>query len=152
MKQSRQRGRMQDGAPNPIDKYVGSRIRKRRKLLGWSQSKLASMLGLTFQQVQKYERGTNRISSSRLWDFSQSLGVPPSFFFEDMPLDTATQSPRYMNGSKASHTEEQRRCDPMRTSEALDLVVAFDRLKPEAAKRIFELIKIMAKTNYVLDE
>ena len=70
-------------APNPIDKYVGSRVRMRRIMLGMSQEKLGEALGLTFQQVQKYEKGTNRISASRLQAISDVFRVPPSFFFQD---------------------------------------------------------------------
>jgi len=71
--------------PNPIDVHVGSRVRLRRTLLGMSQEKLGEALGLTFQQVQKYERGVNRIGASRLYHLSQILDVPVSFFFDDMP-------------------------------------------------------------------
>ena len=88
------RGRTPDGGPNPIDTHVGNRIRLRRQLLGYSQEKLASLLGLTFQQVQKYEKGMNRVGASRLWDMGKVLGVPISFFFEDMDEETAGQSPR----------------------------------------------------------
>ncbi len=72
-------------APNPIDKHVGSRVRMRRMMLGMSQEKLGNNLGLTFQQVQKYEKGTNRIGASRLQQISQILQVPVSFFFEGAP-------------------------------------------------------------------
>ena len=68
------RGRTPDGGPNPIDTHVGNRIRLRRQLLGYSQEKLASLLGLTFQQVQKYEKGMNRVGASRLWDMGKVLG------------------------------------------------------------------------------
>ena len=73
------RGRTPLGEPNPIDVHVGHRIRLRRTLLGLSQEKLASLLGLTFQQVQKYERGMNRVGASRLWDISKVLEVPINF-------------------------------------------------------------------------
>jgi len=76
--------------PNPIDIHVGSRVRLRRTLLGMSQEKLGDALGLTFQQVQKYERGANRIGSSRLYKLSQILDVPVSFFFDDMSNDVAS--------------------------------------------------------------
>ena len=88
------RGRTPQGDPNPIDVHVGNRIRLRRTLLGLSQEKLASLLGLTFQQVQKYERGVNRVGASRLWDIGKVLEVPISFFYEDMDNDVANQSPR----------------------------------------------------------
>ena len=76
---------MSTKAPNPVDKYVGSRVRMRRIMLGMSQEKLGEALGLTFQQVQKYEKGTNRIGASRLQQISGILQVPVSFFFEGTP-------------------------------------------------------------------
>src|SRR5215510_8830833 len=72
-------------APNPVDKHVGSRVRMRRMMLGMSQEKLGDALGLTFQQVQKYEKGTNRIGASRLQQIAHILQVPVAFFFEDVP-------------------------------------------------------------------
>src|SRR5215469_7120842 len=74
-----------DGRPSPIDVHVGSRVRLRRRLLAMSQEQLGDALGLTFQQVQKYERGMNRVGASRLFDLSRVLDVPISFFFDDMP-------------------------------------------------------------------
>src|SRR3546814_19541489 len=82
------------GSPNPVDVHVGGRVRLRRTLLGLSQEKLGEALGLTFQQVQKYERGANRIGASRMFDLSRVLDVPVSFFFDDMPQDVAMQPPR----------------------------------------------------------
>src|SRR5256885_4646469 len=76
------RGSM-DGKPNPVDVHVGARVRLRRTLLGMSQEKLGDAIGLTFQQVQKYERGANRIGASRLYDLSRVLDVPVSYFFEE---------------------------------------------------------------------
>src|SRR3954464_4710551 len=76
-----------DGKPNPVDVHVGSRVRLRRTLLGMSQEKLGEAIGLTFQQVQKYERGANRLGASRLFDLRRVLDVPVSFFFDDMPAD-----------------------------------------------------------------
>src|SRR4026207_374269 len=73
-------------SPNPTDKYVGSRVRMRRLMLSMSQEKLGEKLGLTFQQVQKYEKGINRIGASRLYDLAQVLGVPVQFFYEDAPI------------------------------------------------------------------
>ena len=78
--------------PNPIDVHVGRRLRLRRTLLGMSQERLGELLGLTFQQVQKYERGVNRIGSSRLFELGQILDVPVSFFFDDLP-DAASALP-----------------------------------------------------------
>ncbi len=77
--------------PNPIDIHVGSRIRLRRTMLGMSQEKLGESLGITFQQIQKYEKGTNRVGASRLQNISSILNVPVSFFFEDAPGDQGGQ-------------------------------------------------------------
>src|SRR5687768_6202073 len=88
------RDRMPSGRANPVDVHVGGRVRLRRTLLGLSQAKLADALGLAVQQVQKYERGSNRIGASRLWDLSRVLDCPISFFFEGMEAQTAQSSPR----------------------------------------------------------
>lgn len=85
----RYRRRTEDGAPNPIDRHVGNSVRQRRMLLGMSQEKLGEALGLTFQQVQKYERGANRIGASRLFDLSNILNVPVGFFYDEVPTLTA---------------------------------------------------------------
>ena len=79
--------------PNSVDVHVGRRVRLRRTLLGMTQTSLGEAIGLTFQQVQKYERGTNRISSSRLYELSRVLDVPVEFFFEEMPPAVAASSP-----------------------------------------------------------
>ncbi len=81
------------GIPNPIDVHVGARLRVRRTLLGMSQTKLGDAIGVTFQQVQKYENGANRISASRLFDLSRVLDVPIEYFFGDMPADVTAKSP-----------------------------------------------------------
>ena len=84
------RGRTLNGEPNPIDVYIGQRIRVRRQLLGLSQEALAKKIGITFQQVQKYERGMNRVGASRLWDIGKVLEVPVGFFYEDMDIFVQT--------------------------------------------------------------
>ncbi len=81
----RERWTIAKRGPRPVDVHVGSRVRIRRTLLGMSQEKLGAAINLTFQQIQKYERGTNRIGSSRLFELSKVLDVPVSFFFDDMP-------------------------------------------------------------------
>ena len=87
-------GRMASkGFPNPIDVHVGSRIRLRRTLLGMSQERLAEAIGLTFQQVQKYERGANRVGSSRLFDLARVLDVPVAYFFEDLAPGVQDKTP-----------------------------------------------------------
>src|SRR5262245_39091705 len=92
------RGRMPSGKPNPVDVHVGSRVRLRRTLLGMSQEKLGEAIGLTFQQVQKYERGANRIGASRLWDLSRVLDVPVAYFFDEMSPSTSARSPSRLKG------------------------------------------------------
>ena len=86
------RGKRHDGTANPIDVYVGSRIQKLRIAKGWSQSKLASLLGITFQQIQKYEKGLNRISASRLWYTAQLMNVSVDYFFKDISADLWKES------------------------------------------------------------
>ncbi len=81
------------GKPHPVDVHVGARVRQRRVLQGMTQTDLANALGLTFQQVQKYENGRNRISASRLFELSQVLDVPIQYFFDDMPPEVAAASP-----------------------------------------------------------
>src|SRR5438067_6017088 len=105
------RRRQKSDKPNPIDIHVGSRVRSRRTLLGMSQEKLGEAIGLTFQQVQKYERGANRIGASRLWDLSRVLDCPMSFFFEEMDEATESASPR--NLSTETPDVEPRDNDPM---------------------------------------
>jgi transcriptional regulator with XRE-family HTH domain len=113
---------MPRGALNPIDKHVGSRLRMRRLMLEMSQSKLADALGLTFQQVQKYEKGANRIGASRLQHISQILQVPVPFFFEGAPAATAI---RPSAGETAEASSPSWVADFLATSEGLELVKAF---------------------------
>jgi transcriptional regulator with XRE-family HTH domain len=125
--------------PNPIDKHVGSRVRMRRMMLSMSQEKLGDGLDLTFQQVQKYEKGTNRIGASRLQHISQILKVPVSFFFEgapNMPGHTGmgeAPSPAYVS-------------DFLATSDGLSLTKSFIRIKnAKLRRRIVELVEQMAE-------
>lgn len=147
------RGRTPTGAPNPVDVHVGSRIRMRRNLLGWSQEKLGSMLGLTFQQVQKYEKGLNRVSASRLWDFSVVLNIPVSFFFEDMGKDVAKQAPRMLSCNEPVSFDEDvdnYNDDPMRRKETLELVNAYYKItNKQASRHLYDLIISMSKTQYM---
>ncbi len=145
------RGRTPSGQPNPIDVHVGNRIRLRRTLLGYSQEKLASMLGLTFQQVQKYERGNNRVGASRLWDISKVLNVPINFFYEDMDRKVAQQSPRVFSAQEGvlsfEENQEEIDMDPMKRQETLELVKAYYRIpNRKAAKYLFNLIITMSKS------
>lgn len=132
------------GVPNPVDVHVGSRIRLRRTLLGISQEKLGEALGLTFQQVQKYERGTNRVGASRLFDLSRILDVPVQFFFEDMPEEVAGQAPSLRAGVPNADVSEAGD-DKLVKRETLELVRAYYRIKkPAVRKRLFELCKAVA--------
>ncbi len=123
---------------HPIDVHVGGRVRLRRTLLGMTQSGLGEALGLTFQQVQKYERGTNRISASRLYQLSQLLDAPVSFFFED--------APRIGDGAALKKAKvEQSEVDAMLKRETLELVRAYYRINDDAArKRLRELVQAIA--------
>jgi transcriptional regulator with XRE-family HTH domain len=116
-------------APNPIDKHVGSRVRMRRMMLAMSQQKLADALGLTFQQVQKYERGANRMGASRLQQISHILQVPAEFFFEGAPNASA---PHGSNGSALSMAQID---DFISNSDGLRLIGAFMRIDNAAVRR-----------------
>ena len=121
------RGRQPDGSPHPVDLHVGRRMRLRRNLLGISQETLAHKLGLTFQQVQKYERGLNRISSSRLFDISKVLNVRVSYFFDEMDEDVSAGSPLSLSlGDGSRKTADDAVADPMLREEAITLVNAFN--------------------------
>ncbi|MFQ5347974.1 MAG: helix-turn-helix domain-containing protein [Rhodothalassiaceae bacterium] len=123
--------------PDPIDIHVGSRVRLRRTLLGMSQEKLGDALGLTFQQIQKYERGANRIGSSRLFKLSQILDVPVSFFFDDMPEEVERA-----NRGLAETPAEPFEADQLSKRETLELVRSYYKIgEPKVRKRIFELVK-----------
>ncbi len=130
------------GKPNPVDVHVGSRVRLRRTLLGMSQEKLGEAIGLTFQQVQKYERGANRIGASRLFDLSRVLQVPVSYFFEDMSDDVAASSPGQIRGMAQEHDTYEP--DPMAKRETLELVRAYYKITdPHVRKRLFEMTKAL---------
>lgn len=129
--------------PNPVDVHVGSRVRLRRTLLGMSQEKLGEAIGLTFQQVQKYERGANRVGASRLFDLSRVLDVPVGFFFEEMPDDVAANSPAQRPGLNRPPPEQE--LDPMVKRETLELVRAYYKIdEPGVRKRLFEMTKALA--------
>jgi len=140
----RGRGRSPTGKPNPIDIHVGSRIRLRRTLLGMSQQKLGEAIGLTFQQVQKYERGANRVGSSRMFELARVLDVPISYFFEEMGADTAARGRQHAMGHavEALAADEP---DPMTKRETLELVRAYYKITDaKVRKRLFEMTKALA--------
>lgn len=131
------------GKPNPVDAHVGNRLRVRRTFLGLSQEKVGEAMGLTFQQVQKYERGANRIGASRLWDMSRVLDCPVAYFFEEMDDNTAGASPR--NQAGAGNIEMPHEEDPMVRRETLELVRAYYDIGDEhVRRRIYELARSLA--------
>jgi transcriptional regulator with XRE-family HTH domain len=150
----RRRGRRsRDGKANMIDTHVGARVRLRRTLLGMSQEKLGEALGLTFQQVQKYERGANRIGASRLFDLSRVLDVPVSFFFDDMAEDAAPKPIGPTAADEFPPNFSDVASDPMAKRETLDLVRAYYRI-PDARvrKRVFELTKSLSGADTETDD
>ena len=129
--------------PSPIDVHVGGRVRLRRTLMGMSQEKLGEALGLTFQQVQKYERGVNRIGASRLFDLARVLDVPIGFFFDDMPdgMGGTASIPRRTSSGFAD-AQDGFEDDTLHRRETLELVRAYYRITdPAVRKRVFDLIK-----------
>jgi transcriptional regulator with XRE-family HTH domain len=129
--------------PNPIDVHVGSRVRLRRMLLGMSQEKLGEQLGLTFQQVQKYEKGVNRIGASRLFDLAQILGVPVQFFYEEAPA-SQTSHAEAVPGF-AERPAESYVIDFLASREGLELNKAFMRIgDPRTRRAIVELVRALA--------
>jgi transcriptional regulator with XRE-family HTH domain len=128
--------------PNPIDKHVGSRVRMRRVLLGLSQEKLGAALGLTFQQVQKYEKGTNRIGASRLQEISKTLNIAPSYFFDGAPVSGSTPE---MGGTGTEGSSASFVIDFIGTAEGVQLNKAFARIKnPQVRKRVIDLVSAIA--------
>jgi transcriptional regulator with XRE-family HTH domain len=131
--------------PDPVDVYVGARLRLRRNLTGMSQEQLGKSSGLTFQQIQKYERGTNRMGASRLYQLARLLNVPVAYFFEDMPqaqtkqpgLSDAEQAPL----ANAPHEDSQ----ILQRRETLELIRAYYRITdPRQRRKVYDLIKSMA--------
>ncbi len=138
------RGRSDRGEPNPIDVHVGSRMRLRRRLLGMSQEKLGEAIGLSFQQVQKYEWGSNRISASRLFELARVLDVPVGFFFDEMSDDVAARPPGQSKGMVREGVDVEP--DPMAKRETLDLVPAYYKIRDASVRKsIFEFIKALAR-------
>ena len=122
-----------------VDEHVGKRIRVRRTLLGMSQEKLSEGLGLTFQQIQKYESGANRASAGRLFQFAEILNVPVSYFFENVPADAASHARRLSDNGKAVLA------DILTSRESLKLIRAYYGLpSPALRKIVFRLIGALA--------
>lgn len=122
------------GKPDPVDVHVGSRIRMRRLFLGMNQETLAKALGLTFQQIQKYEGGANRVSASRLSATAEILGVPVSYFFSDLPPEDA-----------AANKEEEAQRERLHRPESIDLVRFYYAIpNPELRQRFLDMVKTAA--------
>ncbi len=127
--------------PNPIDIHVGSRIRLRRTMLGMSQEKLGESLGITFQQIQKYEKGTNRVGASRLQNISSILNVPVSFFFEDAPGGEQAD----VQSGLAEASSSNYVVDFLSSSEGLQLNRAFVKITdPKVRRKLVDLVKALA--------
>jgi len=126
---------------NPMDVHVGGRVRMRRMLLGMSQEKLGEQLGLTFQQVQKYEKGVNRIGASRLFELAKVLGVPVQFFYDEAPTGVSGLSaPGFAERPSDSYV-----VDFLGTREGLELNKAFSRISdPKVRKAVCDLVKSLA--------
>jgi transcriptional regulator with XRE-family HTH domain len=134
------------GKPNPIDVHVGARVRLRRTLLGLNQEKLGDAIGLTFQQVQKYERGANRIGASRLFDLSRVLDVPISYFYEAMDDEVRDQSPGQLHARNEEPAPYEAGSDPLSRRETIQLVRNYYQITDETARRgVFELTSTLAK-------
>lgn len=128
--------------PNPIDAHVGSRVRMRRMLLGMSQEKLGEHLGLTFQQVQKYEKGVNRIGASRLYDMANVLGVAVQFFYEDAP---GKDSSVHTTSGFAETPDESYVVEFLSSRDGLELNKAFVKITdPRLRRTIIDLVRSLA--------
>ena len=127
----------------PIDVHVGTRLRQRRALLGMTQTNLSDAIGVSYQQMQKYERGMNRIGSSRLFDLSRVLDVPVEYFFEEIPSAVAANSPANKKRGRAKKPPSYEP-DPMAKRETLELVRAYCKIgDPQVRKRLYDLTKAL---------
>lgn len=148
---SKKATRLPPGVRHPVDVHVGARLRLRRTLLGLNQTAVANAVGLTFQQVQKYENGDNRVSASRLYEFAGHLGVPVGFFFDDMPPELATHAGRLAAGLAAQRARDAGAApetdparDPLASREALELVRGYLSVNADLRRRIRQLVALIA--------
>lgn len=127
--------------PHPIDIHVGKRLRLRRTLLGMSQEAIGTAIGVSFQQIQKYERGINRMGASRLYDFAKILDVPVSHFFDEYEAEQTSGAGGMAESSAAAFEYE----DPIASRETMEMMRAYYQIPSKAVrKRVFELIKTLA--------
>jgi transcriptional regulator with XRE-family HTH domain len=125
--------------PHPIDLHVGARVRTRRNVLGWSQTRLADAIGITFQQVQKYERGANRISASKLWEIAKTLKTSIDYFYDGYVMRETPDGFAASDGETAVHKF-------LMTSEGVELAKAFSRIKsPRQRRNVLALIQSLAE-------
>src|SRR5476649_407621 len=137
---------------HPVDVHVGTRMRQCRSLLGMSQTDLGNAVALTFQQIQKYERGSNRMGSSRLFEFAKVLDVPISYFFDEMPSNVLAGRPmsgRGRNGFGEASTPVDKEKDPLIKRETLELVRAYYKIRESRVrKRLFEFVKVVGAASH----
>lgn len=127
--------RVRDDMVHKVDVFVGKRIRQRRWLIGMTQQKLADLVGIKFQQIQKYETGANRVSASRLWDIGEAMGVPVSFFFDGIEEDA---------GADAASEGARTPSDLLEDKEALELVRSYYAIPENQRRRLFELARVLS--------
>lgn len=141
------RARVQEEGPHPVDSHVGAKVKSRRLMLGLSQEELAHSIGLTFQQVQKYERGANRISVSRLVDISRALRVPVDYFIDGCIALAQVKKPAAVRGF-SDVQQAALEPDPLTRRDVLDLVRAYQSIAtPQLKKQLLEMAKAMAKSD-----
>lgn len=140
IKSGPQPGTRGSDTPHPVDIHVGQRIKLRRTLLGMTQGKLGESIGLTFQQIQKYERGANRVSASKLWQLGDVLDVPVTFFFNEMPDSVKENFPGYRGETAESDVPEEYLT--LHRRQTLELVRTFSKLKdPTIRKRVIDVVR-----------
>ncbi len=145
------RGRLEDGTANPIDVHVGNQIKLRRQTLKYSQEQLGNLLGITFQQIQKYEKGINRISASRLWDIANVLEVEVSYFYKSITQESSKLSPMFVinKNMEAPRVEE----DPMYNETILKIVRNLSKIESAKQKEAVEVITMaMAKSYFKFED
>ncbi|MDP3174615.1 MAG: helix-turn-helix domain-containing protein [Phenylobacterium sp.] len=132
-------------APNPVDRHVGLRIRLRRRELGVSQERLAESIGLTFQQVQKYERAANRVSASKLWEMARALQTTIGYFYEGLGDPGAVEAAETIGERQSVH-------DFLLTPEGMELAASFPNIRrPRVRRRILELVRVLAEPEQAED-
>lgn len=149
---TKRRSRTSDGKPNPLDVQIGRRIRLRRQNLAYSQDKLGQLAGLTFQQIQKYECGKNRISASRLWDFSRILNVPITYFFMDMENEASANASRSQSGRPLLSTAETEMKNPFFEEKSMLLMNAYNSISNKDLADKFLKLLLSVSSRYINKE